>query len=137
MGARQAGSTATPLKNWRMTRVNATGNDVVVLAGQAVFSASSLVGTVTGTGGITVVSGPAAGGATGMYRVYVPACLAIYPMVEYGSTATTGNEARISAISAGSGYFDVAIASAAGASIPTSGDFMTFQVFAQASKPVV
>ena len=125
-----AGPNATPLSNWKQGPVKSLDNGAMELAGIITFGATGTVSAVSGLG-VSCISYPT--GGTGVYRVYVPACKDIVPIVSYGGT-TYGNKVNVSAISAVSGYFDVVVHSAAGVSTPASGNFVTFVAMVRDSK---
>jgi hypothetical protein len=130
MANKTAGPNATPLSNWKQWYVRSLENGENELSAKITFGGTGTVSAVSGLG-VSCISYTT--GGSGVYRVYIPACKDITPIVSYGGT-TFANKIFVSAISAVSGYFDVAVHTAAGVSTPTSGDFFTFVAMARDSK---
>lgn len=128
-----AGPNATPLANWHATPVQGMWLDERILAGRVVFSSAGAVSSVTGVGYSVVATG-----ASGVYRVYVPACTEIVNQVTYGTTVTFANKVALSGVAVPTaGYFDITVHSAGGVSLPASGDFCTFVSVARTRKAQV
>lgn len=128
-----AGPSATPLANWKQGMVDAMEIGQTLLAGRVTFSSAGAVSLVSGPGYSVVATG-----ASGVYRVYVPACTDLCAAVTYGTTATFANKVALSGVARPlSGYFDITVHSAAGVSLPASGDYCTFLVSARTRKPAV
>jgi len=128
-----AGPNATPLANWHATPIMGSCIGEVSLAGRVTFSSAGAVSLVSGVGFSVVATG-----ASGVYRVYVPACTDLCAAVTYGTTATFANKVALSGVAQPkSGYFDITVHSAAGVSLPASGDYCTFIVSARTRKPQV
>lgn len=134
MGApKTAGPSATPLANWHATPMLGTCIGERVLAGRVIFSSAGAVSSVSGVGYSVVATG-----ASGVYRVYVPACTDMCSQVTYGTTATFANKVALSGAAVPTaGYFDITIHSAAGVSLPASGDYCTFVTVARTRKAAV
>lgn len=128
-----AGPNATPLANWKAGMVDGTDIGQTLLAGRVTFSSAGAVSLVSGVGFSAVATG-----ASGVYRIYVPACTDLCAAVTYGTTATFANKVALSGVAQPkSGYFDITVHSAAGVSLPASGDYCTFIVSARTRKPQV
>lgn len=125
-----AGPNATALANWHSTPLQGMNIGERELSGRVVFSSAGAVSSVTGIGFSVVATG-----ASGVYRVYVPPCTDLTVALTYGTTATFANKIALSGAAVPTaGYFDITIHSAAGVSLPASGDFCTFLVNAHTRK---
>ena len=129
--ARVAGPTADPLANWHGAPLKGMGVEERIMGGTIVFSTAGAVSAVSGVAISAVTQ------ATGVYRVYVPKNLQMFVTLTYGTTVMFANDITLSSVSAPSGYFDLCIASAAGLSSPSSGDFAHIHIHARTRKAAV
>ena len=131
MAVKTAGPNATPLANWHGTPIQGTCIGERLIAGTIVFSTAGAVSSVSGIGVSAVTT------ASGVYRVYIPPCTQMVPMVIYGTLAVYANDVAISTISPTSGYFDLVVKSAGGLTNPSSGDYVNLHVWARTRSKAV